>query len=278
MRINPLNAIDFYKSGHRTQYPDNTTLVYSNFTARSDKLFNHPKEAGIYDGRVVFYGLQYFIKDYLINNWKHGFFYRPKDEVISAYKRRMDCALGAGAVPTDHIEALHDLGYLPLVIKALPEGALCPIGLPMVIVYNTHPDFFWLTNYIETVMSAYIWKPITSATTALCYKRLLTDYANKTGSDLGFINFQGHDFSARGMSCVEDIALSGSAHLTSFLGTDSVLALDFHETYYNADAEKEFIGGSVPATEHSVACLSIFHIEEELKEKGEWNGYKIEDL
>lgn len=255
MQVNPLTCIDFYKSDHRRQYPDGTTLVYSNFTCRSDRLFNVPRDFGIYDGRVVVFGLQYFIKDFLISHWNNGFFSQPKDTVVNKYKRRMDMALGEGAISVDHIAALYELRYLPIAIKALPEGTLCPIGVPLLVVYNTNPNFFWLTNYIETVLSCYIWKPITSATTALCYKRLLTKYATETGGNAGFVNFQGHDFSFRGMSGIEDAAVSGAAHLTSFLGTDSVLSLDFIEDYYNADAAKEFLGGSVPASEHSVMCM-----------------------
>ncbi len=255
MQTNPLHCADFYKTGHRIQFPAGTTTVYSNFTARSDKLFNVPRDIGIYDGRVNFFGLQYFIKECLIKTWNEEFFSKPKETIIAAHKRRLDLALGAGAVPVDHVEALHDLGYLPIAIKALPEGTLCPIGVPMLVIYNTHPDFFWLTNYLETWLSCEIWKPITSATIALCYKRLLTRYAKETGGDLDFVNFQGHDFSFRGMSCVEDAAKSGAAHMTSFNGTDTIIALDFLEQYYNANANNEFLGGSVPASEHAVMCM-----------------------
>lgn len=255
MKINPLHCIDFYKSGHRHQYPKNTTLVYSNFTCRSDRLFNVPRDIGIYDGRVVFFGLQYFVKHFLIDVWNEGFFSKSKEEVLAKYKRRLDCALGKDSVSIDHIEALYDLGYLPITIKALPEGTLCPIGVPLLVIYNTEEDFFWLTNYIETVLSVYIWKPITSATIALCYKKLLTKYAKETGRNLEFVNFQAHDFSFRGMSSLQDAALSGAAHLTSFLGTDTIVALDLLEDYYGADAEGEFLGGSVPASEHSVMTM-----------------------
>lgn len=255
MRHNPLTSIDFYKSGHRQQYPEGTTLVYSNFTCRSDKLFNVPRNLGIYDERVVVFGLQYFIKHFLIDLWNDEFFSKPKDTVVSKYKRRLDYSLGVDAVPVDHVEALHDLGYLPLCIKALPEGTLCPIRVPILVIYNTRPAFFWLTNYVETILSTYIWKPMTSATTALCYKRLLTKYAAETGVDLGFTAYQAHDFSFRGMSSPQDAAISGAAHLTSFVGTDTVIAIDLLEDYYGGDCEKELLGCSVPATEHSVMCL-----------------------
>lgn len=253
MKLNPLHAIDFYKADHRRQYPEGTTLVYSNFTPRSDKLSNIP--ADLFDGRVVFFGLQYFVKHFLIDAWYHEFFGRPKAEVVARYKRRMDTSLGVGAIPVEHIEALHDLGYLPICIKALPEGSAVPVKVPTLVLYNTHPDFFWLTNYLETILSCYLWKPMTSATVARAYRRLLDRYAAETGTDSGFVQFQAHDFSFRGMSGPEDSALSAAGHLCSFVGTDTVAAIDLLEDYYGGNAEKELLGSSVPATEHSVMCM-----------------------
>lgn len=255
MRLNPLTAIDFYKADHRRQYPAGTTEVYANFTPRSAKLGR--VLADRFDDKVVFFGLQYFIRHFLIEAWNEQFFAKDKASVVAAYQRRMDCALGKGAIDAEHIAALHDLGYLPLQIKALPEGTRVPIGVPVLTVVNTHPDFFWLTNYIESVISCYLWKPITSATTAFEYKRLLTDYARHTGAPDGFVQFQAHDFSYRGMSSPQDAAISGLAHLTAFWGTDSVASIDLAEDYYGANAEQGMIGCSVPATEHSVMCMGM---------------------
>lgn len=259
MRINPLTAIDFYKTDHRRQYPDGTTEVYSNFTARSGHLSKMIKEN--FDNKIVFFGLQYFIKDFLINAWNEHFFNKPRNKVVAAYKRRLDFSLGKDAIDVSHIIELHDLGYLPIKIKALPEGTRVPIGVPLLTITNTHRNFFWLTNYIETVISSYLWKPTTSATTAFEYKKLLKEYAFKTGSPEDFIKFQGHDFSFRGMSSIQDAAISGAGHLTSFCGTDTVPAIDLLEDYYDADAEKEILGCSVPATEHSVMCMGMEHGE-----------------
>lgn len=253
MRRNPLTAIDFYKSDHRRQYPEGTTEVYSNLTARSARFDRSKRSAS--DIKVVFFGLQYFIKDFLIETWNEQFFAKPKEQVVRAYKRRMDYALGKDAISISHIEALHDLQYLPIKIKALDEGSIVPIGVPVLTVVNTHPDFFWLTNYLETIMSNYLWKPITSATTAFEFRKILTSYARKTGSPIDFVKFQGHDFSFRGMSSWEDAALSGAAHLTAFAGTDTVSAIDLVEEYYNANAEAQLVGCSVPATEHSVMSM-----------------------
>ncbi len=249
MKTNPLTLIDFYKADHRRQYPEGTQLVYSNFTPRK------AREEGSH--QLVFFGLQYFVKEYLIRQWNEGFFQRPKEEVMAEYRRRMDNALGKDSIPVEHIADLHDLGYLPLVVKGLPEGTVVTPKIPVVTVYNTHPDFFWLTNYLESLMSAILWKPATSATTAFRYRQAFERFAHETVGDSGldFVYWQGHDFSFRGMSGIEDACISAAGHLLSFYGTDTVPAIDFHEEYYGADSDKELVGGSVPATEHSVMCM-----------------------
>lgn len=245
-----LSSIDFYKAGHRQQYPAGTELVVSNFTPRSGKHAVIENKDGI-----VFFGLQYFIKDFLIETWNKSFFDLPKEQVVGWYKRRMDTSLGVDSIPIDHVEALHDLGYLPIEIKAVPEGSNVRIGAPCLTIHNTLPEFFWLTNYLETVLSAYLWLPCTSATTARAYRKLLDKYATITGTAKEFVGWQGHDFSFRGMSSLQSATVSGAGHLLFFTGTDTVPAIDFMERYYNADCTKELIGGSVPATEHSVMCM-----------------------
>ncbi len=249
MKLNPLNAIDFYKADHRRQYPEGTEFVYSNFTPRSSKLAPVLDD---FDDRVVFFGLQGFIKHFLIETWNENFFNQPKEKVVAAYKRRMDLALGAGAIPVDHIEALHELGYLPIRIKAVEEGSRVNTRVPMLTIINTDPRFFWLTNYLETCMSAELWKPCATATIAYEFKRLIAHYARATGAPADFSAIQAHDFSCRGMSGIYDAAQAGAGHLTSFIGTDTVSAIDYAETYYNATG---VIGISVPATEHSVMCM-----------------------
>jgi len=247
--MNPLHLIDGYKAGHRQQYPTGTTLVYSNFTPRKTRNPMMPK--------TVFFGLQYFIKEYLQDRFDKEFFHIPKERAVRSYKRRMDSYLGKDAIPTDHIEALHDLGYLPLKIKALPEGSMVDMKVPVLTVVNTKPEFFWLVNYIETLMSCVLWQPSTSATIAKKYREILDKFAKETGGDENFVQWQGHDFSFRGMSSVETAMVSGAGHLLSFTGTDTVPAIDFLEKYYGASCEVELIGGSVPATEHSTMTASI---------------------
>lgn len=156
---------DGYKLDHRRQYPENTEYVYSNWTPRSCHYYPEATE-----GAVVF-GIQYFIKEYLMKQFQQDFFNKPKDIAVAEFKRRVDTFLGPNNVGTKHIEELHDLGYLPIRIKALPEGTLCPIRVPALTFINTHPDFFWLTNYFETLISTTLWLPMTSATTARLYKK-----------------------------------------------------------------------------------------------------------
>ena len=253
--INPLLLTDGYKVDHRRQYPLKTTLVYSNWTPRKSRI----------DGieKVVFFGLQYFIKKYIIEEFNENFFGKPKEEVLKAYSRRINNYLGENSVGKDHIGALHDLGYIPMVFKALPEGESVPIKVPMFTMYNTKAEFFWLTNYFETILSTTVWLPCNSATIANEYRKILDAYAIETSSIPEFVDWQGHDFSMRGMAGLEAALISASGHLLSFTGTDTIPAVDFLEKYYNADSDAELIGGSVAATEHSVMSMGTNSAEQE---------------
>lgn len=245
--MSPIHLSDGYKVDHRSQYPTGTTLVYANLTPRSSRM------PGV--DSVVFFGLQYAIKKYLIEEFDQHFFNQPKEQVLARYKRRIEAYLGVGAITYEHISALHDLGYMPLEIRALPEGIRVPVKVPMFTIHNTVPEFFWLTNFLETLLSTTLWLSCTSATTAAEYRKMLGFYAEKTGTDPEFVNWQGHDFSFRGMGGVEAAVMSGAGHLLSFSGTDTIPAIDFLEEYYGADVDQELVGGSVPATEHSVMCM-----------------------
>lgn len=242
----PILLADSYKMSHHVQYPKNTTLVYSNLTARSSRYLNNSPHA-------VFFGLQYFIKEYLINQFNQNFFNQPKNEIIYRIQRILKNHLGTTDVK--RFEELYDLGYLPIEIKALEEGTRVPIKTPMLVIFNTHPKFYWLTNALETLMSNILWKPIVSATIADIYMQEFKLYADMTCVDQNAVPFQGHDFSMRGMPGIEASLLSGAGHLTSFLGSDTVPTIMFLEEYYNANSDNEIIAVSVPASEHSVQCL-----------------------
>jgi nicotinamide phosphoribosyltransferase len=244
---NIIAACDGYKVDHRSQYPVGTNLVYSNWTCRKSRI------PGV--NKFVFFGLQYLIKRYLQKEFNDEFFNKPKEEVVAKYKRRIENYLGKGAITYDHIEALHDLGYLPIEIKALPEGVSVPVGVPMFTIRNTINKFFWVTNMLETLISCTIWQAIVSATLAKQFRIKLDKWADKTSDMPMLVDWQGHDFAYRGCSSMETASISGGGHLLSFIGTDTIPAIQWLEDYYNADCETELIGGSVPATEHSVVSL-----------------------
>lgn len=241
--FNPTTLLDCYKFGHRLQYPEGTTRVYSNMTPRGSRV------PGI--NSVLFFGFQAFLDD-LIDAWEEGFFQQPEEHVVRLYQRRIDGMLGPNNVGVEHIRALHRLGYLPLEFRALPEGIEVPLRIPVWTVENTLPEFFWLVNYIETYASTETWLPTTSATTALHLRRLLNKWADLTSDTPEFVDFQAHDFSYRGMATTEAAAKSGAGHLLSFAGTDTVPALDWIEYHYATG--NSVLGVSVAATEHSVMC------------------------
>lgn len=247
-RVNPILQKDFYKVGHPHQMKPGTKLLYSNFTPRGTHRKPAPKG-------VIWFGLQAWVLDFLMNDFSEMFFAQPRKKVMAEYKRVVDNCLGPGT-DINHIGELHELGYLPLLIKALPEGTQVPYRVPALTIRNTHDKFAWLTNSVESVLSNNLWKPSTSATTAFSYRRRFERYAKATGADRAFIPWQGHDFSYRGMSGLWDAAASGAAHLLSFTGTDTIPAILFLEQFYGADIEKMLVGGSVSATEHMVMCLS----------------------
>jgi nicotinamide phosphoribosyltransferase len=203
--------------------------------------------------KVVFFGLQYFLGAYLQELAHETFFSKLPGAVLRKYQRTLDTYLGPNSIGVQHISDLHDLGYIPLRFKALPEGTEVPLRVPMFTVENTRSEFFWVTNYIETLLSNVLWKACTSATTALRFRRALEQAAKLTGGDPAFIDWQGHDFSFRGMSGPEDAALSGAGHLLSFTGTDTIPAIQLLDRYYGGP-ENGLVGGSVAATEHSVMC------------------------
>lgn len=240
--LNPITLIDGYKLDHRRQYPEGTEYVYSNWTPRGSRV----------DGieEVTLFGLQYFLDKYLMEEFS-SFFSEDVEDVVWKYERRVNGYLGPNSVGTEHIRALHDLGYLPLEFRAIPEGSSVPLRVPMLTVENTHPDFGWLVNYFETIMSNVLWLPCTSATTAKHFRGMLDYWARRTGTDPAFVDWQGHDFSFRGMAGPEAASLSGAGHLLSFTGTDTIPAIDLVEEFYQTTS---FIGGSVAATEHSVMC------------------------
>jgi nicotinamide phosphoribosyltransferase len=242
MKILPILNSDSYKQFHFKMYPEGMTKLYSNMTPRSF--------ARMGCDEAVWFGMQYYIREYLIDQWNEQFFRKSKTEVITQFKR-FHKHFSFVDIDTTHVEKLHDLGYLPIVIKSLSEGTLTPCRVPFYTITNTHDDFAWLVNFLETQMSTVIWDLTTVATIAKMYRKIFDRWATKTVGNTDFVQWQGHDFSQRGRSSVES-TFNQAGHLLSFTGTDTIPAVLMLEEYYGADITWELVGSSVPASEHSV--------------------------
>jgi len=243
--MNPFLITDGYKTGHHMMYPQGTTLVYSNFTPR------HGKHTNVRGGRgVVSFGQQMVMRQ-IKEMFDEGFFNKDFTKVLTEIKDEYSLYLNSD-YDVSHIGRLHDLGHLPIKVKALPEGTFVPYGVPVLTIYNTDPDFFWLTNFLETLISNMLWMPMTAATTAHHYKDILTDACIQTDAQaIDFVDFQGHNFGMRGMAGIDATVYAGLGHATSFKGDDSLPTIASARKYYD---EKGFVVGSVNATEHSVMC------------------------
>lgn len=238
--------IDFYKAVHAEMLPKGITKSVSYFTPRMSRVKRWDK--------VVMFGLQGFIKTYLIDYFNNEFFNKSFDEVISEYKRVMDATLGKDTYKIDKIEHLHKLGYLPIEIVALPEGTLVPMHVPMFGITNTHPDFAWLPQSLESLISAEIWHPMLAATVGYTYREIVNKYYDLTCDDnipraraLGAFDFRGEE-------CLQSAEKAGAGWCLSFLNTATVPTIPYLEANYNCDCTKEPVAFGSPSTEHSVMC------------------------
>lgn len=240
---NMMLLADFYKISHKNMYPNGMTKLYSTWTPRSGKFFPE-------SNFVIWYGLQGFIKTYLIEGFNKWFFNRPLEEVVAEYKLYIHNTFDEEA-HTEHIEALHKLGYLPIEIKALPEGTKVPYRVPCCTVTNTHPDFAWVTNYLETLFSCNLWLPTTTATRAYIYRKIIEKYIGLTSDNSNWKKIGCGDFSFRGMSSLEAAITSGAAFLTSFTKTSTIPSIKYLCDNYNANVINEDVGSWSASVEHS---------------------------
>lgn len=240
---NPLLLIDFYKACHAEQYPAGMTKIYSPGTPRLSRLKDVEE--------VTYIGGQAFSKEYLIKAFNDCFFSLPEEEVINQYKRIMINTLTKDESRADKIRDLHRLGYLPIALYTIPEGMATAIGVPQSCFVNTHPDFAWLTNTLETLYSCYIWHIQIAAEVGKRYRKIVDKYVEQTcDPDVRAARMLG-DFSMRGQHCDESAMKASAAWLCSFLNTATVPAIMWLEDYYNCNIENEEVGYGALSFEHS---------------------------
>ena len=218
---------DSYKVSMFKQYPAGTTGVYSYIESRG----------GRYD-RTVFFGLQAFIKEYLLSPISQADI-DIADEILTAHGEPFNRA-GWQYILDKH------RGYLPVVIRAVPEGTVVPVRNVLATIENTDPECFWLTTWLETALLRAVWYGTTVATQSYTIKQVILDFLERTG-DPTTIDFKLHDFGARGVSSMESAGIGAAAHLVNFMGTDTISGVLFAREFYNAG----IAGFSIPAAEHS---------------------------
>ena len=248
-KTNPMLLIDFYKAVHAEMLPKQMTKSVSYFTPRMSRIKRWDK--------VVMFGLQGFIKTYLIDYFNSEFFGKPFYQVVGEYKRVMDATLGEDAYKIDKIKALHSLGYLPIEIHALEEGTLVPMHVPLFCITNTHDDFAWLPQALESLISAEMWHPMIAATVGHTYRKIVDKYYDLTCENsisraraLGAFDFRGEE-------CLQSAEKAGAGWCLSFLNTATVPTIPYLERNYNCDCTKEPVAFGSPSTEHSVMCSNF---------------------
>ena len=248
-KTNPMLLIDYYKVVHAEMLPERMTKSVSYFTPRMSRI-------GRWD-KVVMFGLQGFIKTYLIDYFNREFFERSFEEVVAEYQRVLDNTLGAGVYGIEKIKKLHRLGYLPIEIIALPEGTRVPMHIPMFGITNTHPDFAWLPQALESLISAESWHPMIAATVGYTYREIVNRYYGLTCDDglekakaLGAFDFRGEE-------CTDSAIKAGAGWCLSFLNTATVPVVPWLEQLYCCDCTKEPVAFGSPSTEHAVMCSNF---------------------
>ena len=246
---NPLLCLDFYKTAHAEQYPQTLTKMVSYYTPRMTRLDDTDK--------VTLFGLQAVIQEYLIDAFDEFFFSVPFHQVIAEYKRVLNSTINTDGVGEARLKALHSLGYLPLEIRAVPEGVRTNIKVPQIEISNTHPNFVWLVNSIETMLSCTMWHTQVSAEVGYRYRQIVNEFAERTcDDDVVRARLLG-DFSMRGQESVESATKSSAAFCLSFLNTATVPAILWLESNYNCDCTKEPVAFGALSTEHSVMCSNF---------------------
>jgi nicotinamide phosphoribosyltransferase len=251
---------DFYKQSHAEQYPEGITKLISYATARMSRV---PKE--MYGDKITVFGIQAYVKDFLIERFNETFFNVSLEEAMAEYNEIIGETFPIKYVDTGKFEALHKLGYLPVEVGCLPEGTRVPIRsafelpegqcqVPFMYIINTHPDFPWITEFLESVTSSEVWYPMAIANQAYYYRQIVNRWYNTTGCGDSTCKSAISEFGFRGGKSSDAATKASAAFLTSFNKTATIPAIKYLHEYYNEPYTNGNIGSGMISTEHSVMC------------------------
>lgn len=276
---------DYYKQSHAEQYPKGITKLISYATARMSRMPDN-----MYGDKLTVFGIQSYVKDFLIERFNETFFDVPVEEAMEFYKEVIGETFPIQYVDTHKFEKLHELGYLPVEVSCLPEGTRVPIRnaftlpegqcqVPFMSIVNTHPDFPWVTEFLESVTSSEIWYPMAIANQAYLYRQIVNEWFDKTGCDANARKSAISEFGFRGGKGSGAATLASAAFLTSFNKSATIPAICYLNKYYNEPIKGGNIGSGMISTEHSVMC-SNFAVDSENYPVVEapYNQYSAGDL
>ena len=252
---------DFYKQAHAEQYPEGITKLISYATARMTRI---PKE--MCGDKLTVFGIQAYVKDFLIERFNETFFNVPLEEAMAEYNEIIGPTFPIQYVNTGKFEALHKLGYLPVEVGCLAEGTRVPIRsafelpegqcqVPFMYIINTHPDFPWITEFLESVTSSEVWYPMAIANQAYYYRQIVNKWYGVTGCADAARKSAISEFGFRGGKSSDAAIKASSAFLTSFNKTATIPAIKYMHDYYGDPVGE--IGGGMISTEHSVMCSNF---------------------
>lgn len=229
---------DSYKLSHICQYVNGADMMVSYIESRGGK----------YD-RVVWYGLQLIIKEFLMQRLTQT----QADNMIEWVKEHMfvtDETPWVISLKTAFQTVIDEYdGFVPIRISAAPEGLVIPVKNVLAVIETTVPDarIFTLVSFIETKILR-VWSPTTVATISWHIREAIYEKLVETADDPDAeIPFKLHDFGSRGTTSLEQSAFAGSGHLVNFMGTDTTVAIMAAEIGYGI----RMAGFSIFATEHS---------------------------
>lgn len=237
---------DTYKQTHDRMYPKSLKKLVSYWVPRKSMFSSEDNQ------KMVWFGMQAFIQEWLLEYFQNNFFDLPLERVLKEYKFTMNIQLGEGNYDVEKVEKLHSLGYLPLEIKALPEGSLVNMGVPCIELTNTVDDFAWLVQWIECILQAELWKTSNHATIGHMYYKLAKSWYDKNVDEGIDARNAFADFGMRGMSCMNEAIRCSASWLLSSNKTSTIPAISYLDEYYDADCAFNHIGVGAISTEHSV--------------------------